>query len=187
MRVVAHRQDLARAVSHVPEHEDDEAFLLSDQHVQQRLQHLHRKDGDYRIGHRTLYNVHQRVSETYFRDRVVLAGDACHINNPLGGMGMNGGIHDGYILAARLLRVLREDADWRTELQHYDRQRRELAVQFVQQHTIENKKLMESTDPEVQQKRQAWLMATAADPVKARAFMRERAMLDVLRQSLEAA
>jgi len=169
-----------------PEHEDDDRYLLSEAHVQERLHHLHDRKGDYEIGHRTLYNVHQRVSETYFRDRVVLAGDACHINNPLGGMGMNGGIHDAYILASKLVPILWDGEPWREHLEHYDRQRRELAVQFVQQHTIENKKLMESTDPDVQRKRQQWLMETAADPELARAFMRERAMLDVLADSLEA-
>jgi len=166
-----------------PERSDDDQYLLSDRHVQERLHHLYDKSGDYDIGHRTLYNVHQRVSETYIQQRVALAGDACHINNPLGGMGMNGGIHDAYLLAEKLVAILRDGEDWPTHFQHYDRQRRELAVEFVQKHTIENKKLMESSDPDIQHKRQCWLMKTAADPVKARAFMRERAMLDVLQAS----
>ncbi|MGJ8686879.1 MAG: FAD-dependent oxidoreductase, partial [Spongiibacteraceae bacterium] len=68
---------------------DDDSMLLSDDFIQARLRHLHDKGSDYEINHRTLYNVHQRVSETYYNGRVVLAGDACHINNPLGGMGMN--------------------------------------------------------------------------------------------------
>jgi len=170
-----------------PETEDDESYLLSEEHVQERLHRLYAKQGDYEIGHRTLYNVHQRVSETYFRDRVVLAGDACHINNPLGGMGMNGGLHDGWILAEKLVRILQDGEAWRPLFEQYDRQRRELAVDFVQKHTIENKKLMESTDPEIQQKRQRMLMETAADPVKAREFIIERAMLKVLQDSLATA
>jgi 3-(3-hydroxy-phenyl)propionate hydroxylase len=36
--------------------------------------------------------------------RVLLAGDAAHINNPLGGMGMNGGVHDAFNLAEKLRR-----------------------------------------------------------------------------------
>jgi len=46
---------------------------------------------------------------------------------------------------------------------------------------------MESTDPEIQQKRQRMLMETAADPVKARDFIIERAMLKVLQDSLATA
>lgn len=168
-----------------PKSEADNAWLLSDEHVQQRLNHLYKRDEPYDIGHRTLYNVHQRVAETYVNGRIVLAGDACHINNPLGGMGMNGGLHDGYNLAGKLVEILRKDADFSELFAQYDRQRRDLAVKFVQEHTISNKKLMESTDPDVQSKRQQMLMDTAADPTKAKAFIMERAMINVLRESLQ--
>ncbi len=166
-----------------PESADDEARLLSDAFIQQRLHHLWNKDGDYSIGHRTLYNVNQRVAETYYQGRVVLAGDACHINNPLGGMGMNGGLHDGNNLAAKLVRIFRQGADHTEEFEHYNRQRRDLAVRFVQEHTIANKKLMEARDPETQVARQKMLMATAADPQQARAFLLERAMINCVRDS----
>jgi len=43
---------------------------------------------------------------------------------------------------------------------------------------------MESTEPDIQAKRQKMLMETAADPIKAKAFIRERAMIDCLRDSL---
>ncbi len=166
-----------------PQSAADEQELLSDAFVQSRLQHLYPRDTPYDVGHRTLYNVHQRVSETYFRGRMILAGDACHINNPLGGMGMNGGIHDAVNLAEKLIRIKREKLDHAVLLGLYDRQRRELAVRFVQEHTIQNKKLMESTDPNVQRKRQDMLMQTAADPTLAHKFIRERAMIDCLREA----
>lgn len=165
-----------------PENPDDDHYL-SDAHIQERLQHLHAKDGDYEIGHRTLYRVHQRVAERYVDGRIILVGDSAHINNPLGGMGMNGGLHDAFNLADQLW-AIHGGASADACLERYDRQRRELAVRFVQEHTIQNKKLMESNDPDVMKKRQAWLMETAADPVKARAFIRERAMIDCLEDSL---
>lgn len=170
-----------------PTSSEDEARVLSDTFIQARLHHLHARDTPYEIGHRTLYRVHQRVSETYVRGRIALAGDACHINNPLGGMGMNGGIHDAWNLADKLVAILRGGDDAEALLARYDRQRRSLATRFVQEHTIQNKALMESTDPEVQIKRQKMLMETAADPVKAKAFILERAMIPVLRESLEVA
>src|SRR5262249_18337226 len=78
-----------------------------------------RDDG---IVHVTLYRVHQRVAKTFRVGRAFLAGDAAHINNPLGGMGMNGGIHDAINLAGRLARVWRgEAAD--AELHPHDPQR----------------------------------------------------------------
>ena len=100
---------------------------------------------------------------------------------------MNGGIHDAHNLGGKLVEVIRGGRDPDEALAHYDRQRRELAVAFVQNHTIQNKQLMESTDPDVQVKRQAMLMATAADPVRAKAFIMERAMFDCLRDSLAVA
>jgi 3-(3-hydroxy-phenyl)propionate hydroxylase len=162
----------------------DPGSHLTDDYIQERLHALHPKDGDYAIGHRTLYAVHQRVAETYVKGRIILAGDAAHINNPLGGMGMNGGLHDAVNLADKLRAIVLEGADHHARLGVYDRQRRETAVRFVQQHTIQNKKLMEATEETAQRQRQAMLMATAADPDKARAFVRERAMIDCVRDSL---
>lgn len=159
-------------------------YYLSEDHIQARLQALHPKDGPYEIGHRTLYNVHQRVAETYTKGRVILAGDSAHINNPLGGMGMNGGLHDAINLADKLVTILRDGANADACLSLYDRQRREIATHFVQKHTIENKKLMEARDPLAQQERQAVLMNAASDPIKARAFVKERAMIDCLAASL---
>ena len=166
-----------------PETAEDEARLLSDEFIQERLHHLWDKAGDYEIGHRMLYNVNQRVAETYFIDRVILAGDACHINNPLGGMGMNGGLHDANNLGAKLTRIMKEGVYHLPILEHYNRQRRDLAVKFVQEHTIANKKLMEARDTDTQRARQKMLMETAADPGKARAFLLERAMINCVRDS----
>lgn len=170
-----------------PENADDEAKLLSDEFIQDRLHHLWNKEGDYDIGHRTLYNVNQRVAETYHKGRVLLAGDACHINNPLGGMGMNGGLHDANNLGEKLVRIITEQAQHEPLFEQYDRQRRDLAVRFVQDHTIANKKLMEATDKETQVARQKMLMASAADPQKAKAFLLERAMINCVRDSLAVA
>jgi 3-(3-hydroxy-phenyl)propionate hydroxylase len=166
-----------------PETAEDEDRLLSDEFIQDRLHHLWNKDGDYDIGHRTLYNVNQRVAETYYKGRVLLAGDACHINNPLGGMGMNGGLHDGNNLAAKLVRILKGGEDYVALFDQYNRQRRDLAVRFVQDHTMANKKLMEATDEETQNARQKMLMETAVDPEKAREFLLERAMINCVRDS----
>jgi len=166
-----------------PETMEDEERLLSDEFIQERLHHLWNKDGDYDIGHRTLYNVNQRVAETYYEGRVLLAGDSCHINNPLGGMGMNGGLHDGNNLAAKLVSILKDGEEHNPLFEQYNRQRRDLAVRFVQEHTIANKKLMEARDEETQNARQKMLMETAADPEKAREFLLERAMINCVRDS----
>lgn len=166
-----------------PENENDEDLLLSDAFIQERLHHLYDKDGDYEIWHRSLYAVNQRVAERYYAGRMALIGDACHINNPLGGMGMNGGLHDAFCLGDKLRQVYQDGKDYESLFAHYDRQRKDVAVRFVQEHTINNKKLMESTDPDIQKKRQKMLMDTAADPDKARDFLLERAMINCFNES----
>jgi 3-(3-hydroxy-phenyl)propionate hydroxylase len=157
--------------------------LLSDEYIQDRLHHLAPKQGDFEIGHRTLYNVHQRVADTYKAGRIFLAGDAAHINNPLGGMGMNGGLHDAFNLAEKFLAVRdgKMQADAAFDL--YDRQRRITATKFVQEHTAANKKLMEEKDPEAQKKRQADFMRQAADPALAKTFLLKTSMINVVRES----
>jgi len=59
----------------------------------------------FEIGHIALFRVHQRVAPSFRSHRALLAGDAAHINNPLGGMGMNGGIHDAVNVGGRLAAV----------------------------------------------------------------------------------
>ena len=95
--------------------------------------------------HTTLYRVHQRVAETFRKGRVFLAGDAAHINNPLGGMGMNGGIHDVVDLTGRLAAVWHGTAP-DSELDRYDRQRRLVTMESVQTGSIQNKRNLEARD-----------------------------------------
>eukprot|EP00413_Alexandrium_margalefii_P046882 CAMPEP_0204597802 /NCGR_PEP_ID=MMETSP0661-20131031/53991_1 /ASSEMBLY_ACC=CAM_ASM_000606 /TAXON_ID=109239 /ORGANISM="Alexandrium margalefi, Strain AMGDE01CS-322" /LENGTH=687 /DNA_ID=CAMNT_0051608501 /DNA_START=21 /DNA_END=2084 /DNA_ORIENTATION=- len=159
--------------------------ILSDEWAQARLQHLHKTDGPYKIEHKSMYAVHQRVAEKYYVGRAVLVGDACHVHNPLGGMGMNGGVHDAWCVAQKLVKILKQGADYSAEFADYDQHRRLLSQSFIQKHTIENKALMESTDPEVQRKRQADFMRKAGDPALAKEFLKERAMLKLLREGFK--
>ena len=65
-----------------PEESDEE--VLGDASVERRLQRVHPTEQPYAVRHRTLYPVHQRVAAGYRKGRAFLAGDAAHINNPLG-------------------------------------------------------------------------------------------------------
>ncbi|RAI39571.1 FAD-dependent oxidoreductase [Rhodoplanes roseus] len=136
-------------------------------------------DEPIRIVHTNLYTVHQRVAATYRRGRVLLAGDAAHVNNPLGGMGMNFGIHDAVSLADKLTRVIGGESDGLLDL--YDRQRRYVANAFLQAMTIQNKRVLEEKDPAVRGERLRELRDTAADPAKARTFLMRTAMIEGLR------
>ena len=118
----------------------DEAALAED-YAQGCLGRVVPGAGPFDVLHTTLYRVHQRVAKSYRQGRAFLAGDAAHINNPLGGMGMNGGIHDAMSLTDRLVGVWKGTAP-DVELDRYDLQRRQVTVEYVQTQTIQNKKIL---------------------------------------------
>jgi 3-(3-hydroxy-phenyl)propionate hydroxylase len=154
---------------------------LSDAAVQHRLQKFFPLGRPYEVAHRNIYNVHQRVAASFRKGRVMLAGDAAHVNNPIGGLGMNFGIHDAVSLAASIDAVLKGETE--AGLDGYDRVRRPLNVEFVQSQTIQNKKRLEEKDPAVREKNFADLAATAADPIRHRAFLMRTSLLESVRSS----
>ncbi len=176
-----HAPDFWRFLFPIPmEMTREEAF--DETYLQDRLHRLAPWDAAYSVNHKTLYGVNQRVAETYRKGRILLAGDAAHVNNPLGGMGMNGGLHDGINLANKLVRIIRggESDDL---LDRYDRQRRPIAVEYVQAQTIRNKKNLEEKDPAVRKRRQDELRAVAEDPEKSRELLMQTSMINGVRKS----
>jgi 3-(3-hydroxy-phenyl)propionate hydroxylase len=149
--------------------------------VQKRLQRFFPKAGSYPVVHRNLYSVHQRVAASFRKGRVFLAGDAAHVNNPLGGLGLNFGIHDGMELSSLLASVMRKETSPGT-LDRYDRLRRPLNVEYVQQQTIANKKRLEEKDPATRAKNNADLRAMAADPAAQRAYLLRASLIESVRK-----
>jgi len=170
-----------RAVFPTRVDETDEQ-ALSDAGAMARLQGLHPNPGGYDLVHRNLYNVHQRVAARFRVGRVFLAGDSGHVNNPIGGLGLNFGIHDATDLIDTLSAHVFHGAP-EGSLDGYERRRRTLNVEFVQRQTVENKKRLEETDPAVRRKRLDELRATAADPAKARAFLLRSSLIDSVREA----
>ena len=161
---------------------ESEDYVLSDEGVQARLQKFFPAPAPYEVVHRNLYTTHQRVAATFRQGRVLLAGDAAHVNNPIGGMGLNGGIQDGANLAEKLLRVIVGGESARL-LELYSRQRRTVAVEFVQEQSIANKKRLEAAEPESRKRNFDELRAIAADPARARAFLLRTAMITSQRRA----
>jgi 3-(3-hydroxy-phenyl)propionate hydroxylase len=135
---------------------------------------------NYEIDHITLYKVHQRVAKTFKQGRAFLVGDAAHINNPLGGMGMNGGIHDAVNLAGRLAAVWKGEAS-EAELDRFDQQRRLVTLEYIQKYTIQNKKNLESSGDEFGES----LRAIAADPARTREYLLRVSMIASLSRAEE--
>jgi 3-(3-hydroxy-phenyl)propionate hydroxylase len=154
----------------------DDASLMSDAGVQGRMQRFFPEPRQYEIVHRNLYVTHQRVASAFRQGRVLLAGDAAHVNNPIGGMGLNGGIQDALNLAGKLIRVLLAGEPDRL-LDLYDLQRRTVAVEFVQEQSIANKRRLEESDPKIRRKNLDELSRIAEDSERARQFLLRTAMI----------
>jgi len=158
---------------------ETEERMMDPTHVEERLQAVVPNPAGYELRHRTAYRVHERVADTYVKGRCFIAGDAAHINNPLGGMGMNGGVHDAFNLAEKLAQVWR-GADLAL-MERYSRQRRKVALETVQATALRNRQILNQRDPEVRRAYHDELRATAADPAKHRAFLLRTSMIQSLR------
>ncbi|HTM60597.1 MAG TPA: FAD-dependent monooxygenase [Burkholderiales bacterium] len=157
-----------RAVYNTRQDESDEE-ALSDPSVRARLGRIYVPEGKREYFHLNLYNVHQRVAKQFRKGRVFLCGDAAHVNNPIGGLGLNSGIHEAWHLA-KLLNG--------GDLDEYERVRRPLNIEYVQEQTIANKKRLEEREPAARQKRFDELKRMADDPLKHKGFLMRASLLE---------
>jgi 3-(3-hydroxy-phenyl)propionate hydroxylase len=168
----------------LPGQTDEE--VLNEAATEGRLQKFFPNAKRYDIVHRNIYRVHQRVAASFRQGRVFLAGDSAHVNNPIGGLGLNCGVHDATHLARLLSGVLREERP-HSDLDTYDAIRRPMNIEYVQQQTIANKKRLEEKDPAVRQANFENLRRMAADPVAHRAFLMRTSLLESVRKQKAAA
>ena len=121
------------------------------------------------------YRVHERCVDQFRVGRVMLAGDAAHLNPPSGGMGMNGGIHDAMNMTEKLAAVIRGADSALLDL--YDRQRRHVASKRVIPQASANRERMATMDLNLQRERLAEQRAVASDPERCRQFLLRSSMI----------
>lgn len=163
----------------LPGQTDEE--VLDEAATEARLQKFFPKAGRYDIFHRNIYRVHQRVAASFRKGRVFLAGDSAHVNNPIGGLGLNCGVHDAMQLAEQLAAAVRGQRP-ESDLDRYDAVRRPMNIQYVQQQTIASKKRLEEKDAAAREANFDNLRRTAADPVAHRAFLMRTSLLESVRK-----
>jgi 3-(3-hydroxy-phenyl)propionate hydroxylase len=148
--------------------------------IERKLQAIHPRGTRYDVPDLRPYRIHQRIVADYRRGRLVLAGDAAHLNSPSGGMGMNGGIHDAVELAATLAAIWRGEAE-EGLLDRYTRRRRPVAEREIIAQADRNRARMRETDPARRAEMLADLQRIAEDPARAREHLLRSSMIAGLR------
>ena len=141
----------------------------------ERLQGLAPSATGYDIREARAYRIHKRIVPNYRIGRVMLAGDAAHLNAPTGGMGMNGGIHDAMNLTYKLARVLRGESPDLLDL--YTRQRRPVALEEIIQQADANRKRMEDRSPDRRRAILAEMKSITADRTRHVAWLMKSSMI----------
>jgi 2-polyprenyl-6-methoxyphenol hydroxylase-like FAD-dependent oxidoreductase len=155
---------------------------LDDENIQRPLQGALNTTDRFPIVERMIYRVHQRVAEKFYNGRAILLGDAAHINSPMGGLGLNNGIHDAVDLSKRLIRILEGNTDVQAELDKYSDVRRKVAIDYVKQITERNTNVLTEKDPVRRVQLQQEYAAQANDPVAARAWILRSTMIASVRE-----
>jgi 3-(3-hydroxy-phenyl)propionate hydroxylase len=168
-----------------PVHPDeDEDAVLDAKAVEARMQRFVARPGRYEVLQKGIYKVHQRVAKEWRKGRILLAGDAAHLNNPLGAFGLNGGLHDAILLAECLGKVCKGAAG-EDLLDLYVRKRRTANLEFVQTQSIGNKRMLEESDPAIREGKFAELRRMGADRELARDFLIRSSMIWSVRRAAE--
>jgi 2-polyprenyl-6-methoxyphenol hydroxylase-like FAD-dependent oxidoreductase len=148
--------------------------------IQERLRGVADLGRDWEVLHTTLYRVHQRVADTFRKGRLLLMGDAAHINNPLGGMGMNSGLHDAYVETKALLALVQGDGTLE-QLDEACEARRQVALSYVKTITHDNWEKLRQDDPEAIRAYHDELRELAGDRERMRKHLLNTSMINSLR------
>lgn len=109
---------------------DDESAVVDHHHVRRLLVPRYGSTPLPDIVRARVYLHHSRVAETFQRGRVLLAGDAAHLQPPFFGQGMNSGLRDATNLAWKLAAVAKGIAGPEI-VSSYDLERRPHATEMV--------------------------------------------------------
>ena len=162
--------------------EEEEAVTLSEEMVERRMQRFLPRRERYQIKYKSIYKVHQRVAKEFRVGRVLLAGDAAHLNNPMGAFGLNGGIHDSFNLTEKLSKVCRGEAD-PSLLDAYVRQRRTVNLEYVQEHSIKNLRRLNEKSEERRRQNFEDLRRQASSRESRREFLMVSSMIASVRRA----
>lgn len=155
---------------------------LSEDSIERSLQDIVPRPERFEILEKRPYRVHQRIVSSYHKGRMVLVGDAAHLNSPAGGMGLNGGIHDAFELADALLEILRKGAPL-DRLGLYDRRRRPVARDQIIAQADRNRARMREREPSRRRELMDELKAITSNRGRLYAHVLKSSMIEGLRSA----
>ena len=165
--------------------EQADSELLSDEKKNEVFDGLLGNGEAVKTEHRTIYRVHQRVAKRFMHDRVAIIGDAAHLNNPIGGFGMNSGIHDAFNLCEKFVQIFKNGKDATNLLDVFERQRHKTTHDFIQAQTIRNMEYLSRGAGMEHEQRKQEMLRIRNDPVERRKFLLRQSMIQSLEQEKE--
>ncbi len=109
--------------------------------IAETYRHLLPHDGPWTLERAAPYRMHQRAAPSFRAGRVLLAGDAAHVTNPTGALGLTTGLFDAYALHPTLAAVIRAGADDRL-LDRWAAERRSMFLDHASPQAVRNKRLV---------------------------------------------
>lgn len=103
--------------------------------------------GPYELEAFAPFRVHERSAASFRAGRILLAGDAAHVCNPYGGLGLTSGLLDADLLGDALPAVIKRAAD-DDLLDRYAAERQRIFREVTGPTAAENKRRLKETDPE---------------------------------------
>lgn len=158
---------------------DDDA--LAEDSIQEHLNRIAPNSEPFDIITARIYWIHRRLVDRMRIGRIVLAGDAAHLNSPSGGFGMNGGVHDAFNLTDKLTRVYAGEGDGLLDL--YSRQRRFAAHADIQSTADANYRRHREKDPQKRLAALKEMQDIANDEKKLYDFVRATSLMDSLERA----
>ena len=168
------------------ENDIKDSDIVSNKNINKIFQRVLGQSKKVETIHRTIYRVHQRVVDKMMHQRILLIGDAAHLNNPLGGLGMNSGLHDAWNLSQKLGLIINHGHN-KDLLGQFDRQRRAVMNDFIQRQTIRNKKMIEESGETNFESQWDEMRVIHANKAKRRAYMLEQSMTNSIERERDIA
>ena len=164
-----------------PDSEETLEEALEEAAIRRKLSRIKPEAADCNIKVIRPYRVHMKIADEFCRNRIVLAGDAAHLNSPSGGMGMNGGIHDALMLSDALELSLRANDE--TALPRYAAARRATALEDILQAADRNRSRMQEKEPGKRRDIFNELKNITEQTETARSYLLKTSMIEGLRKS----